>query len=292
MSQAAGTPELPTFTVKTVPKAPLTIMRFTYEKTRNDVIVSGKGNDDALLLSLSLKDHPAFDHWCEGRFLRGTPGRAGYSSLVDLKLRHATRLDFSIDALQLYFPRAVLDALTDDEGGPRFPSLRTEPGRSRDDAVVRSLGALLLPALSRPAEVNRLFIEHVASALLAHLGQTYGAVQAAPQRPRGGLAPRQERRAKEVLIAHLDGDVTIERLARECGLSRSHFARAFRETTGQPPHRWLLARRIERAEQLLSNPERSLAEIASLCGFADQSHFTRAFRDARGISPGAWRRRE
>jgi AraC-like DNA-binding protein len=108
--------------------------------------------------------------------------------------------------------------------------------------------------------------------------------------PRGGLAPWQAQRAKELMNANLDGKLPLSRLAEECGLSTRHFARAFRQTTGVPPHRWLLGRRVDRAKDLLHDPALSLAEVALACGFADQSHFTRMFTTVVGLSPGLWRR--
>jgi len=120
--------------------------------------------------------------------------------------------------------------------------------------------------------------------------QAYGGSAAAPLLVRGGLAPWQVRRAKEMLMANLDGELTLEELARECELSRSHFARAFRKTTGRPPHRWLVAQRVERAKDMLLNSASSLAGIAAACGFSDQSHFNKVFSAAVGTSPGEWRR--
>jgi AraC-like DNA-binding protein len=107
---------------------------------------------------------------------------------------------------------------------------------------------------------------------------------------RGGLAPWQARRAKELMNANLNGKLPLSQLAEQCGLSIRHFARAFRQSTGVPPHRWLLGRRIERAKQLLHDPALALAEVALACGFADQSHFTRMFTTVVGLSPGLWRR--
>lgn len=125
-----------------------------------------------------------------------------------------------------------------------------------------------------------------------HLAHTYGGLRAAAQPgTRGGLAPWQERRAKEMMSANLDGEVPLARLAAECGLSVRHFSRAFRQSTGVPPHRWLLKRRVELAKSLLLSPAASLAEVGRACGFADQSHFTRVFSATTGASPGAWRRR-
>ena len=106
--------------------------------------------------------------------------------------------------------------------------------------------------------------------------------------PRGGLA-RQERRAKEVLSANLDGDVPLKQVARECRLPVSHFSRAFRRTMGVAPHHWLLTRFFF-INFFLRYRRLSLSDVALACGFADQSHLTRVFTGMVGVSPGAWRR--
>jgi AraC family transcriptional regulator len=135
-----------------------------------------------------------------------------------------------------------------------------------------------------------LFLDYVVLALSAHMTHVYGGMHAIRGLPRGGLAPWQERRAKELMSATLYGEIPLSRLATECGLSVRHFARAFRQSTGIPPHRWLLQHRVDQARALLSNRALSLADIALSCGFADQSHFTRVFTAMAGASPGAWRR--
>jgi AraC family transcriptional regulator len=135
-------------------------------------------------------------------------------------------------------------------------------------------------------------VDHVAAALCSHVAQHYGGVQRLGKLPRGGLAPWQEKRAKELLQSDLSGELSLSRLALECGLSVRHFTRAFRQSMGIPPHRYLLKRRIEHARELLRNPTLSLLEIALACGFSDQSHFTRVFRASMHVSPGAWRRQQ
>ena len=89
----------------------------------------------------------------------------------------------------------------------------------------------------------------------------------------------------------LDGDISLAELANECRWSRSHFGRAFRKTTGHPPHAWLLRRRVEDAERLLVESETPISEIALACGFADQSHLTKVFSKvvaATQIAEGIW----
>jgi AraC family transcriptional regulator len=92
------------------------------------------------------------------------------------------------------------------------------------------------------------------------------------------------------MMAHLEEDISVARLASECSLSPTHFARAFRQTTGLPLYRWRLERRIDKAQDLLRNSPEPLADIALSCGFADQSHFTKVFSRMVGIGPGSWRR--
>lgn len=106
---------------------------------------------------------------------------------------------------------------------------------------------------------------------------------------RAGLAPWQVDRAVRLLLGDSAQDNSVEQLAAQCGLSRSHFGRAFKASMGLPPHRWLTHFRIARAQEMLAG-RASIAEIALNCGFADQSHLTRVFNAITGCSPAAWRR--
>jgi transcriptional regulator GlxA family with amidase domain len=117
-------------------------------------------------------------------------------------------------------------------------------------------------------------VDHIALALQSQLYQTCSATPAWSPKARGGL----------------DKEVTIAQLADDCGLSTSQFARAFRQSTDRPPHRWLRQRRVERAQELLLTSDKTLAEITRACGFNDQTHLTRVFGKTVGTSPGVWRR--
>ncbi|HTU09412.1 MAG TPA: AraC family transcriptional regulator [Allosphingosinicella sp.] len=106
----------------------------------------------------------------------------------------------------------------------------------------------------------------------------------------GGLAPWQVELTLKLLRRDLCADCAVAELARRCGLSRSHFTRAFRISTGTPPHRWLVRQRVRCAGEMLERTDESISTIALSCGFADQSHLTRIFHAAVGASPAAWRR--
>lgn len=107
----------------------------------------------------------------------------------------------------------------------------------------------------------------------------------------GGLAPWQVQVSVRLLLRNLGAGCPVVTLARACGLSRSHFTRAFRVSMGMPPHRWLMRQRVRRAGDMLQRTDQSISVIAVACGFADQSHLTRIFRATLGASPAAWRRR-
>src|SRR5258707_7344334 len=92
------------------------------------------------------------------------------------------------------------------------------------------------------------------------------------------------------LFRSLDGSIRLPTLARQCGLSVSHFARAFRQSFGTPPHHYLVRQRVECAKLLLSETNRALCEVAQQAGFADQPSFSRTFKAAVGLTPGQWRR--
>lgn len=189
-----------------------------------------------------------------------------------------------------YLPRSALDQAAYEAGAPRIGDLRHRPGISIDDPVVRHLLSALLPAMRKPQEAHTLFLDYVALALTAHLAHVYGAMKPTGGVSRGGLAPWQERRAKELMSASLQEEISLCRLASECDQSVRHFARAFYASRRLPPHRWLLRHRVNQAKELLRTRALSLADVALFCGFADQSHFTRVFKAFVGVSPGTWRR--
>ena len=103
---------------------------------------------------------------------------------------------------------------------------------------------------------------------------------------RGGLPPVVTQRICEYIESHLDQKIGLEALAAMAGLSTHHFARAFHQSVGMPPHSYLLSRRLDRAELMLRETELPLSEIAVATGFSDQSHLARHFRRRTGMSPG------
>jgi len=95
----------------------------------------------------------------------------------------------------------------------------------------------------------------------------------------------------EEIEAHLAEPLSPVALAQLVRLSPRHFARAFRQSFGQPPHQYHLSRRVERAKDLLRTGEMSVTEIAVALGFADTSAFSTTFRRFTGVTPRDYRRK-
>jgi AraC family transcriptional regulator len=214
----------------------------------------------------------------------------GSSSFVDLREGLRLRMTSDVDVIQLSFPLRSLGRAIEEERGVCIDRLGIESGDVLTDPTLSSLAAVMLPAFLRPQEANRLFVDHVGRAAACYVAQKFGRVGPSQPARRGGLAAWQESRAKQMIDSQLDGGVSLDVLASECGLSTSHFIRAFRISVGIAPHQWLMRRRIDQALNLLRDRSLSLSQIALACGFADQSHFTRSFTAAIGESPGAYRR--
>jgi AraC family transcriptional regulator len=246
--------------------------------------------EDAFLVVLQLRDFPDHVAWEGGRQSPIHSFRAGDVMLKNLLQEPTVLITEPLHFMDFYLPRATLDAVADDASAPRIADLTYHPGEPIDDMVIRNLGQSLRGVFDKPEQANQLFLDHVMMAVATHVAKTYGGMREGARLTRGGLAGWQESRAKEVLAAHLAGQVALQEVADACSLSVSHFSRAFRETTGLAPYQWLMRHRIEAAKSAMQDARLSLADIALACGFSDQSHFTRVFSKQMGISPGCWRR--
>ncbi len=112
----------------------------------------------------------------------------------------------------------------------------------------------------------------------------------AATRTRGGLAPWQIRKVRTFVAENLGSRISTQTLAELTRLSTFHFSRAFKQTFGDSPHRYVLRRRVEHSQGLMLASKSSIADIALECGLVDQAHFGRIFRRLVGETPAAWRR--
>jgi AraC family transcriptional regulator len=217
------------------------------------------------------------------------PGQgANNITLYDYRRQWNCEIKSGIEATNFYLPRDVLNAVS--EGKGMSGDVVVLPGETVDDPVIRGLVDMLATIFANPNHASTLFLDHIGWALAAHAAANYLEGGSAAVAANGCLAPWQERTAKEMIEAGLCEEIRLADLASACGLSVNHFARAFRKSTDVPPHRWMMKRRIERAQNLLLSTRNPVADIALDCGFHDQSHLTHVFTRLVGLSPAAWRR--
>lgn len=96
-------------------------------------------------------------------------------------------------------------------------------------------------------------------------------------------------RARDLIDARYREPLDVASLARAARLSPAHFSREFRKAFGEPPHQYLLTRRMERAADLLRATDRSVLDICLTVGLRSVGSFTTTFRRVHGLTPTAYR---
>jgi len=131
-------------------------------------------------------------------------------------------------------------------------------------------------------------LEEIGLLVAARLPALVAGKTAAPVR----VSPADRRRAVRAALrmdADVAGEISLDDLAREAGLSAFHFLRVFSAAIGVTPHQYLVRSRLRKAAKLLADPDIPVTSVAHESGFADLSNFVRTFRRAAGVAPGKWR---
>ncbi len=273
---AAGLPEV-------APQATFTSLRAEHWTRLGDVTP-----EDAYTLHLNRRSSTSIS-LC---------GRFGGRQRHDIPFRGATLFDLSslpmvevegrYDMLRVYLPRRRMISVAESMARRSDVKLRL-PTPGFDDYIITNLLNIVGFVFDNPEHSSQLLVDEVSILLMSHLIHNYSDVSPI-ERSRGGLAPWQERIAREILIARIRNPPTVDELGQACGVSARHFIRAFRKSTGRTPHQWLMQERALNAKDLLEHSDRTLAEISAMCGYANLSHFCRAFLRCFGQSPSRARR--
>jgi AraC family transcriptional regulator len=153
--------------------------------------------------------------------------------------------------------------------------------------------ALLMTAMQSDLEAGSpagsLYGESLGAALSTYLSQRYGTIAPKLEEYKGGLPKPRLNRVREYIENNLENNVSLTELAEVAGVSLYHFAKAFKQSMGATPHQYVLDRKVDRAKELLRDPNRSVLEASARTGFVDQSHFTKIFRRLVGVTPTEFR---
>jgi AraC family transcriptional regulator len=242
---------------------------------------------------VTLEPLPKHGGWRNGRSADVPELGTGALACLDLRESWISDIPHPFHTFHTFIPMTAFDEFSEESRISKIECLSCPNTTETRDEAMLGLARALLPLLERPNEVNALFADHIFAAQVAHLALTYGGTRNENIRrhpPFRTLTHLQQRRVTEFLRDDLKANASLTDLASLCGLSRSHFAAAFKQTLGMPSHRWLMMQRLSRAKELLCKTKAPISQIAAECGFADQAHLTRVFKKAFGVGPAGWRR--
>jgi AraC family transcriptional regulator len=194
------------------------------------------------------------------------------------------------DWLHVFLEPGLVERVAADAFGLDPTRLTVPPLDALDLPHLRAAMLAVDAELTADGAGGRLAAESLANVLAVHLLRHLSAPRQ-PERRRDGVLPRGRLRAVvEYIEEHLDAGPSLEQMAAVARLSVYHFARQFKAATGLPPHQYVIARRVERARQLLqAGTDLPLAEVAAHAGFSDQSQFSHHFKRLVGVTPGQFR---
>ncbi|WCJ65135.1 helix-turn-helix transcriptional regulator [Agrobacterium tumefaciens] len=222
----------------------------------------------------------------EGEYSTGM-GRRGSVTFIPAGSSSRWDIHGPMDIVQLYLSPELLDRVARESPGAARP---LNESTARPDNIMATLLELTLKSSGDAVHLQALYRQQLASLIAIHLVKTHSGLVQPADKALGGLAPRVLRTSLERLSSENDQDFSLGALADAANLSRFHFCRAFKRSTGLTPHEWLRQRRMEQAMAMLRDPFLQVTEIAGTLGYATVTAFGVAFKRHTGLTPGEWRR--
>ncbi len=161
-----------------------------------------------------------------------------------------------------------------------------KPGTT--DRTAYRIASLMREEFIQHTPPSRMYLDSLTSALLIQMIRGHSSLsdKASGSTFRGGLTPAIWRDLEEFIRKNLARDLSLSQLAAQTNLSYSHFLRAFRQTAGIPPHRFIMHLRAEQASDMAATTSLPLKQVAFACGFSSQSHMTTVMRSILNVTPG------
>jgi len=194
------------------------------------------------------------------------------------------------EILQVYVRRSLYEAAVSELYGCDASAAEIVPCFGIIDPLLEQLAIALGEALRTGSVRDGLYIDTVAQMMAVHLARAHSVQSRPTTLPAVTVSHQRMRQLIEFIEANLDQPLTLDAMAAQVGISPLYLARAFKAAVGQSPHQYVLARRIERAKELLRNTEMPIIDVALSVGFSSQSHLSHWMIRHTGVPPGVYRR--
>lgn len=273
----------PSFVAKTLKNARIAVTEIRCDKT-NTGLSEPIPVEDAFLMTVQLRAVPAHDMFLDGKQVKTAFLPVGTASFYDLRTSPMANSISAFNHISFYVPRAALVAITDKEGIPPMDAFNHNPGVGVQDPVMHNLVRAMLPAFRSPGLANQLFVDHLTVAATAHAVRYHACTSQQHAARQQSLSSLELSMAQERLSEHLDGDLRLEELSDECGMSPLEFASAFEESAGLSIHAWRGHLRIERAKRLIAKGY-DTETTSGLLGYEHCEDFVRDFHRSTGVDP-------
>jgi AraC family transcriptional regulator len=225
-------------------------------------------------------------------------GKKRFSALRDRSTFQLARAGESVRAIlsgstgecvDLYLPEALLSGFVESEFSVGKEKFELMPIALERDAEIVSLASRVAEEIDRPSPASEITIDGATLLLSAALIGRWSNLAPRLKSKTGGLAPWQVRRVLDLMHARNNANVSLSEFSTEVGLSPYHFARAFKLSVGESPHRHHLRIRFDRARDLIETTDMKISEIAFEIGYEDVSFFSKMFRTFFNVRPSEYR---
>jgi len=258
----------------------------TYHYQAQDVIVPALS--DSMLVSYR-GGVTRMQRRFEGAWKKETLGPGATSLLTRAQQAHWT-WDAPLVVTHLYLAPSLLTGIASEAMDCHVAGVELADVLRADDPLLTAMVQAIASEARQTAMGGALYVESVSRALGVHLLRRYATVRLPAPRAGQRLSPGEMRRISDYIEEQLAEPLTLDGMAARLGMTTDLFTRRFRTSFGMPPYRYVTARRVARARQLLGQGQLAVKEIALLCGFADQAHLTRIYARETGVTPAAFRK--
>ncbi|WP_052129566.1 helix-turn-helix domain-containing protein [Sphingomonas sp. 35-24ZXX] len=237
------------------------------------------------IFTVHVAGKPQVKTWDRGGWTE-TSSIPGCATIVPAGMPTGWLVDGELDVVTLSMSSEVL------AGQPHAEQFNKMRFAFADPLGVALTRQILAELYAPQAEERTAYVAAMVGALKAHILSGPPAHGHVTDIPVSDFSAYRLHKIMNAVLAHPEGEHSLEAMAAMAGVTPSHFCRQFKKATGISPHQYVMKARLDRAQQMLVQTDLSLASLSEATGFASQSHFSRAFRNWFGIAPSDYRQQE